>query len=668
MKKNKFKIYLADLVYQTIDTNFTVPLNIAYLAAYVHGQFANEVEIKLFKYPNELEIAITEAPPDVLGLSHYSWNSRLSLAMADVAKAVDPKIVTVMGGPNIRTSPLELRAFLCSHREIDYYIVHEGEEPFTLLIAQLLQAHSPLTIDVPGCARVHEDTLYYKALDFGKKMREIIQPSPYLTGWLDPFIADPKMIPLFETNRGCPFGCTYCAWGVAALSKVRRRPIEDIFAEIEYVGERSAGQPLWIFCDANFGIFPRDLDIAKKIREVMDRKGVPSSVTLWHSKNAGQRNIDITNIIGGLHEGYVAIQSTDPDVLRASGRGTMKLSEFKKVIDHYKNCKLPVTTDLLVGLPGETAESHFRTLCEAFDLGFDTLGIYNIRLLPGTDYETEESRKKYGIKTKFRPIFGSYGIIGGKKVFELEESVRETGSMSEWELNGFKVLHTLIGFAWNSGYLKPLLQYGKKLGVNPGLLLHRLTLTTNPALNNLFSQMKDDSQREWFDDSESMIRHYEEPKNYEVLVNDFMKLYVLFLARIFQDSEMIETIIDELVLIMMKSLPPGVRCDQMILDSLSNIIRERVCKDLLQKPFSKKMDCTGIVAAILFNKPDYEQLPCVAFEMYRSPEIYTLCQSALATKLDKDGKPSLHAIVKFLEMGGDKAFINELRRPSVGAL
>mgnify|MGYP003962005913 CR=1 FL=1 len=101
------------------------------------------------------------------------------------------------------------------------------------------------------------------------------------------------MIPLFETNRGCPFGCTYCAWGVAALSKVRQRPLEVVFAEIDYVAENSSGQVNWIFCDANFGMLPRDVEIAKKIKSVCTEKGFPLSVTLWHAKNSGKRNVEI---------------------------------------------------------------------------------------------------------------------------------------------------------------------------------------------------------------------------------------------------------------------------------------------------------------------------------------------------------------------------------------
>jgi hypothetical protein len=115
----KIRIYLADLVYDTIDSNFTVPLNIAYIAASVHAKFTNQVEIRLFKFPKDLEIALKETPPDVLGLSHYSWNSRLSISMAETAKTIDNNIVTVMGGPNIRTSSSDLQSFLITNEKIE---------------------------------------------------------------------------------------------------------------------------------------------------------------------------------------------------------------------------------------------------------------------------------------------------------------------------------------------------------------------------------------------------------------------------------------------------------------------------------------------------------------------------------------------------------------------
>jgi hypothetical protein len=62
---------------------------------------------------------------------------------------------------------------------------------------------------------------------------------------------------------------------------VRQRPLEVIFDELEYVARKSAKQLNWVFCDANFGMFERDIEIAKKVREIMDKKGYPYNVTLW---------------------------------------------------------------------------------------------------------------------------------------------------------------------------------------------------------------------------------------------------------------------------------------------------------------------------------------------------------------------------------------------------
>ena len=66
------KIYLGDLVYDTIETNYAVPLNIACIAAYTKSRYKQEVDIKLFKYPRHLEEALKDNPPDILGLSNYS--------------------------------------------------------------------------------------------------------------------------------------------------------------------------------------------------------------------------------------------------------------------------------------------------------------------------------------------------------------------------------------------------------------------------------------------------------------------------------------------------------------------------------------------------------------------------------------------------------------------
>ena len=44
-------------------------------------------------------------------------------------------------------------------------------------------------------------------------------PSPYLSNRLDEFL-DGKLLPITQTNRGCPFTCTFCTEGQRYWTKV----------------------------------------------------------------------------------------------------------------------------------------------------------------------------------------------------------------------------------------------------------------------------------------------------------------------------------------------------------------------------------------------------------------------------------------------------------------
>ena len=74
------------------------------------------------------------------------------------------------------------------------------------------------------------------------------------------------------------------------LKKLRKFPLERLFAEMEYVVEKNPNIPCWIFADANFGILERDVDIAKKIRDLQEKAPSLSLVGIWGSKNISERN------------------------------------------------------------------------------------------------------------------------------------------------------------------------------------------------------------------------------------------------------------------------------------------------------------------------------------------------------------------------------------------
>ena len=71
----QLRIYLCDLTHETVIlVSDTIPLNLGYVASYAKKIHGKSIEISLFKYPDNAIDAIKKNPPDVLGLSNYSWN------------------------------------------------------------------------------------------------------------------------------------------------------------------------------------------------------------------------------------------------------------------------------------------------------------------------------------------------------------------------------------------------------------------------------------------------------------------------------------------------------------------------------------------------------------------------------------------------------------------
>ena len=68
-------------------------------------------------------------------------------------------------------------------------------------------------------------------------------PSPYLSGEYDYLFKDNedhKYQVIVETNRGCPFLCTYCYWGKGGTTtKYRFHSLERVFKEIEWIAEKN---------------------------------------------------------------------------------------------------------------------------------------------------------------------------------------------------------------------------------------------------------------------------------------------------------------------------------------------------------------------------------------------------------------------------------------------
>ncbi len=538
MSKPILQIYLADLVH-SIPGNYVVPLNIAYLSAYSKSIFKNELDISLFKSPDELLNAIKREAPDILGLSNYSWNYDLNYRIGNHVKTFSPSTIIIMGGPGIRTDRMGIKAFLQRNPYVDIYMMFEGEQPFVNFLNTVIELGEGSSWrsnrkEIKGCAYLTQDLqLIYSPCDQISDLDTI--PSVYLGGYLDDFLKQ-GLIPLLETNRGCPFSCTFCTWGISALKKVRKFPLERAYDEMDYIVQINPNLPLWIVADANFGLFNRDELIAVKIKAIRDSHPSLRKVVVWASHNRSDMNLKIFNQLGNLERYLIAVQSFDPVVQKNVKLTNIKEDEIPNIIKKVKGMGVETVVDILLGLPGETKQSHLDTLRKSFDTGFDFIDAGNIRMLPGSELETDEQRRKYDIKTKYRLIQGSYGTYQGIRSLEAEESIRATSTMTEDDILYFRLIHWLIWFGWNTRFLAPLLKYLTTQGINPLDLIIEIVDSDKKQfalIDDLFNSFRKDAEEEWFATYDDLRSHYLEDQHFDRLLNGgFSKMNFKYMAEL----------------------------------------------------------------------------------------------------------------------------------------
>ena len=116
-------VTFADLTHtgKVIDAN-QFPLAIGFVSAVLKQTLKDQVDVQLFKFPNEFAEFLETNEPKIACFSNYMWHERLHREFAIRIKQRYPKVITVFGGPNFPTDDGEQRTYLEKHPEIDFYI------------------------------------------------------------------------------------------------------------------------------------------------------------------------------------------------------------------------------------------------------------------------------------------------------------------------------------------------------------------------------------------------------------------------------------------------------------------------------------------------------------------------------------------------------------------
>lgn len=536
-QSSKYVIYLADLVHNYASKGpHTFPINAGYIASYAKKIYGDNLNVKIFKFPMDLINAIKTETPDILALSNYTWNLDINARIALWIKSLHPEVVTVFGGPDYPVVKSEASIYLKDRPGLDFYVIGQGEKGFVNIVKRFLESES---INKMKASPIENCSFYDKNkglivqdnYSFIENLEEI--PSPYLTGLMDSFFYN--LIPLIETNRGCPYTCTYCSWGRSSQKKILNFPIETVKKEIEYIAKRTKNTNILMIGDANFGILERDVKIAGFIDNARKKYGFPRHLSVTWAKATPNRIIKIIDMLGDMVSVTTSFQSMDKDVIKKIKRSNLAIDKYKEIQKYFSSKNVSTYSELILGLPGETKKSHLDGLRELFNNNAIGITCYNLRMLGGSELNTGTERKKYKITAKHRLIDGGFGKYGDILSIEQEEMVLATSTMSIKDILYFRPIHFLIQFLWNYKYYELLLNFLKLKGVNPvDFILEILGRVKYAPLKvrRVYRNFVYESQREWFDTKEELYKYYSNPKQFKFISSGgFGKLNYKYMYR-----------------------------------------------------------------------------------------------------------------------------------------
>ena len=378
---------------------------------------------------------------DIVGFSVYIWNRNYCKVLGRELKKVNPNIFIIYGGPE---PPIEKDDIFEQLPFVDICVKLEGEKSFKSILEHFVTDKN--YTNIPGLLINQNGT----KIDTGESLRiddlDNI-PSPYLTDVFKPLMEkfpEIRWNATLESNRGCPYACTFCDWGSLTYNKVKKFGLERVYQEFEWVGKNKCD--FVSLTDANFGIFPeRDSLIADKLIEVQKTYNNPKAYTISWAKNQKREVVEIVRKLiyeGGSKLGLnLSVQTMDENVLDIIKRKNLDTNKIEEVFELCEQYNIPLYTELILGLPGETLDSWKNNFYRLFEAGNHTgVTVYQAQLLENAEMNLAQ-RKMYKLEGR---IVYDY-LVGTYNEHELKEGVEVV--ISTRDLPAHKMIEAQV-FSW----------------------------------------------------------------------------------------------------------------------------------------------------------------------------------------------------------------------------
>jgi len=202
-------------------------------------------------------------------------------------------------------------------------------------------------------------------------------------------VSQPRSRAMLKVQDGCPGGCAYCIVP-KVRPEVRSVPLDQVVRRARALV--AEGFREIVLCGIHLGLYGTDLSagitLASLVARLLNVKGLGrlrlSSLSPAEASDALLRLLaaEPERLCPHLH---LSLQSGDDGVLAAMGRPYTS-REFLDTVERVRAAveEPAITTDVLVGFPGESEEAFRRTLHVAREARFSRMHIFPFSRRPGT--------------------------------------------------------------------------------------------------------------------------------------------------------------------------------------------------------------------------------------------------------------------------------------------
>lgn len=325
--------------------------------------------------------------PNIVGVSWLFSNQSVNVhKVCAIAKEVNPKIITVVGGAH----PSALPAEALKDMNIDYAVIGEGESSVKSLLDEIEKGEKVFSTE--GLAyRKNGNSIVNPKKSYAEDLDKIIFPyweAFPLERYFEinrPHGGKAKRTPFLPviTSRGCPFGCIFCSihniWG----KNFRKRSPENVVSEIGYLQSKFGVKEIF-FEDDNLTL---EKEHCRRIFNEIIKRNLD---LVWSAPNGVAINTldeDILSLMknSGCHSLSLAVESGDEYVLKQIIKKPLQLSRIEPLVEKAKQLGLEINAFFIVGLPDEKKGHIKKTFNFARRLKVDNVNFFFATPLPGTE-------------------------------------------------------------------------------------------------------------------------------------------------------------------------------------------------------------------------------------------------------------------------------------------